>query len=174
MIPLTTTSQLGNISTRGFVSTGDSVMIGGFITGPGTDDGKILVRAIGPSLMDADVPGALMDPTLEVFNENGDSIGFNDDWQDTAGDEILATGLAPSQSAESAMLFVQVAGSYTVVVRGVDNTSGIGLVEAYHLSSTPGREVDDHFQKTCLAGDTPVAGEVFFFGGSTEFSILPE
>lgn len=131
--PLTTTSELGNISTRGFVSTGDSVMIGGFITGPGTDDGKILVRAIGPSLMDADVPGALMDPTLEVFNGNGDSIGFNDDWQDTAGDEILATGLAPSQSAESAMLFVQVAGSYTVVVRGVDNTSGIALVEAYHL-----------------------------------------
>lgn len=135
--PLTTTSQLSNISTRGFVSTGDSVMIGGFITGPGTDDGKILVRAIGPSLMDADVPGALMDPTLEVFNGNGDSIGFNDNWQDTAGDEILATGLAPSNSAESAMLFVQVAGNYTVVVRGVNNTAGIGLVEAYHLSDTP-------------------------------------
>jgi len=74
--PLTTTSELGNISTRGFVSTGDSVLIGGFITGPGTDDGKILVRAIGPSLMDADVPGPLMDPTVEVFNGNGDSIGF--------------------------------------------------------------------------------------------------
>ncbi len=87
--------------------------------------------------MDADVPGPLMDPTLEVFNGNGDSIGFNDDWEDTAGDEILATGLAPSQSAESAMLFVQVAGSYTVVVRGVDNTTGIGLVEAYHIASTP-------------------------------------
>ncbi len=114
-----------------------SVLIGGFITGPGTDDGKVLVRAIGPSLMDADVPGPLMDPTLEVFNGNGDSIGFDDDWQDTAGDEILAAGLAPSESAESAMLFVQVAGSYTVVVRGVNNTSGIGLVEVYHLPRTP-------------------------------------
>ena len=51
-------------------------------------------------------------------------------------DEILATGLAPTQSAESAMLFVQVAGTYTVVVRGVDNSSGIGLVEAYHLADT--------------------------------------
>ncbi len=135
--PLTTTSQLANISTRGFVSTGDSVLIGGFISGPGTDDGKILVRAIGPSLTDAGVNGALMDPTLEVFDENGDSIGFDDNWQDSAGDEILATGLAPSDSAESAMLFVQVAGSYTVVVRGVDNSSGIALVEAYHLSETP-------------------------------------
>lgn len=134
--PLTTTSQLANISTRGFVGTGDNVMIGGFISGPGTDDGKILVRAIGPSLMDADVPDPLMDPTLEVFDGNGDSIGFNDNWQDTAGDEILATGLAPTQSAESAMLFVQVAGTYTVVVRGVDNSSGIGLVEAYHLADT--------------------------------------
>ena len=134
--PLTTTSQLANISTRGFVSSGDSVLIGGFISGPGTDDGKILVRAIGPSLM-ADVPGPLMDPTLEVFNGDGDSIGFNDDWQDTASDEIVATGLAPTETAESAMLFAQVAGSYTVVVRGVNNSSGIGLVEAYHLASTP-------------------------------------
>ena len=135
--PLTTTSELGNISTRGFVSTDDSVLIGGFITGPGTDDGKILVRAIGPSLMASEVPGVLMDPTLEVFNGNGDSVGFDDNWQDTAGDEILAAGLAPSESSESAMLFVQVAGSYTVVVRGVNNTSGIGLVEVYHLPSTP-------------------------------------
>lgn len=135
--PLTTTSQLANISTRGFVSTGDSVLIGGFISGPGTDDGKILVRAIGPSLMGADVPDPLMDPTLEVFDGNGDSIGFNDNWQDTARDEILATGLAPTDSAESALLFVQVAGSYTVVVRGVDNSTGIGLVEAYHMPDEP-------------------------------------
>ncbi len=74
--PLTTTSELGNISTRGFVSTGDSVLIGGFITGPGTDDGKILVRAIGPSLTASEAPGVLIDSTLEVFNGNGDSIGF--------------------------------------------------------------------------------------------------
>ncbi|HEY3663744.1 MAG TPA: hypothetical protein VGL24_11370 [Chthoniobacterales bacterium] len=134
--PLTTTSQLANISTRGFVSTGDSVLIGGLISGPGTDDGKILVRAIGPSLTDAGVSGALMDPTLEVFNGDGDSIGFNDNWQDTARDEIIATGLAPTDTAESAMLFVQVAGSYTVIVRGVDDSMGIALVEAYHLPAT--------------------------------------
>ena len=135
--PLTTTSQLANISTRGFVGTNDNVLIGGYISGPGTDDGKVLARAIGPSLTDADVPGALQDPTLELFDGNGNSIAFNDNWQDTAGDEILATGLAPTQDAESAILTSQVAGNYTFIVRGINNTTGIGLVEAYHLPNTP-------------------------------------
>jgi hypothetical protein len=135
--PLTTTSQLANISTRGFVGMGDNVMIGGFISGPGTNDGKVLMRALGPSLIDANVPGALADPTVELFNGDGDSIDFNDNWQDTAGDEILATGLAPSKDAESAILITQVAGNYTFVVRGVNNTTGVALVEAYHLPNPP-------------------------------------
>jgi len=135
--PLTATSQLANISTRGFVGTDDNVMIGGFISGPGTNDGKVLLRGIGPSLTDADVPGALADPTLELFDGNGDSISFNDNWQDTAGDEILATGLAPTQDAESAILTTQVAGNYTFIMRGAGNTTGIGLVEAYHLPNAP-------------------------------------
>ena len=134
--PLTTTSQLANISTRGFVSTGDNVLIGGFISGPDSNDGKVLLRAIGPSLADDGVSGALMDPTLEFFDANGDSLAFNNDWQDTAGDEILATGLAPANTAESAILSSQVAGAYTVIVRGVNNSSGVALVEAYHLPNT--------------------------------------
>lgn len=136
--PLTAASQLANISTRGFVSTGDNVLIGGFISGPGSDDGKVLMRAIGPSLANAGVSGALQNPTLELFNGNGDSIAFNDDWQDTAGDEILATGLAPTDGSESAILSALVAGSYTIIVRGVDDSTGIALVEAYHLpNATP-------------------------------------
>jgi hypothetical protein len=135
--PLTTTSQLANISTRGFVGMGDNVMIGGFISGPGTNDGKVLMRALGPSLIDANVPGALADPSVELFNGDGDSIDFNDNWQDTAADEILATGLAPSMDAESAILTTQVAGNYTFVVRGVSNTTGVALVEAYHLPNPP-------------------------------------
>ena len=136
--PLTATSQLANISTRGFVSTGDNVLIGGFISGPGSDDGKVLMRAIGPSLANAGVSGALQNPTLELFNGNGDSIAFNDHWQDTAGDEILATGLAPTDSSESAILSALVAGSYTIIVRGVDDSTGVALVEAYHLpNATP-------------------------------------
>ncbi len=131
--PLTTTSQLANISTRGFVSTGDNVLIGGYISGPGTNDGKVLLRAIGPSLVNAGVPGSLQDPTLELFDGNGASIFFNDNWQDTQADEILATGLAPTDPAESAILVAQAAGNFTAIVRGVNDTTGIGLVEAYHL-----------------------------------------
>ena len=134
--PLTTTTELGNISTRGFVSTGDNVLIGGYISGPGTNDGKVLIRAIGPSLTDADVPGALQDPTLELFDGNGNSIAFNDNWKDTASDEILATGLAPTLDAESAILTAQAAGNYTFIVRGINTTTGIGLVEAYHIPNT--------------------------------------
>lgn len=130
---LTTTSQLANISTRGFVSTGDNVLIGGFISGPGSDDGKVLMRAVGPSLTNVGVSAALLNPTLELFDSNGDSIAFNDDWQDTAKDEIVATGLAPADGSESAILSALVAGSYTIVVRGVDDSAGVALVEAYHL-----------------------------------------
>ncbi|MEO6969868.1 MAG: putative Ig domain-containing protein [Chthoniobacterales bacterium] len=136
-LALTTTSQLANISTRGFVGTGDNVLIGGFISGPGSNDGKVLVRGLGPSLSNAQVPGALADPTLELFDGNGNSIAFNDNWQDTAGAEILATGLAPTDPSESAILTTQVAGNYTFIERGINDTTGVGLVEAYHLPATP-------------------------------------
>ena len=144
--PLTATSQLANISTRGFVGAADNVLIGGYISGPGTNDGQVLLRAIGPSLSASGVPGPLQDPTLELFDANGSSIAFNDNWMDTQEDEILATGLAPTNPSESAILEVQEAGSFTAVVRGVNNTTGIALVEAYHLpnatptpSATPAR-----------------------------------
>jgi glucose/arabinose dehydrogenase len=133
---LTTTSQLANISTRGRVGTGDDVMIGGFISGPGSGDGKVLLRAIGPSLADAGIPNPLQDPTLELFNGDGDSLAFNDNWQDTASDEIIATGLAPSDDAECAILTAQVAGSFTAIVRGANDTTGVALVEAYHISDS--------------------------------------
>lgn len=138
--PLTTTSELANISTRGFVSTGDSALIGGFITGPGSDDGAVLTRAIGPALGEVGVADPLQDPTLELFDGNGNSIAFNDNWQDNAngGAEILGTGLAPTNESESAILSALVAGNYTVIMRGVNDTSGVALVEAYHLeNSTP-------------------------------------
>ena len=112
------------------------MLIGGYISGPGTDDGKVLALAIGPSLTNADVPGALQDPTLELFDGNGNSIAFNDNWQDTAGDEILATGLAPTQDAESAILTSQVAGNYKFILRGINKTMGIGLEAAYTRPNT--------------------------------------
>lgn len=124
-------AQLANISTRGFINTGDDVMIGGFIVG-GSEPAKILVRAIGPTLSDFGVQGALEDPTLELHDSNGAAI-TNDDWRETQESEIIATTIPPHKDREPAILATLAPGSYTAVVRGKNNTTGIGLVEAYNL-----------------------------------------
>jgi N-acetylneuraminic acid mutarotase len=130
-------STLANISTRGFVDTGDNVMIGGLIVGGGSQSGaaKVVVRTLGPSIP---VNGALANPTLELHDENGNVIAFNDDWK-TRPDgssqqaEIEATTVPPSNDLESALVRTLAPGSYTAIVRGQSNTTGIGLVEFYHL-----------------------------------------
>ncbi len=128
----TADSTLANISTRGFVETGDNVMIGGFIIGPeGLGDGPVLVRAVGPSL--SGVPDALADPMLELRDGNGALIASNNDWKSTQQDEIEATGLAPSEDKEAAILATLPPGNYTAIVFGAGNTTGNGLVEAYNL-----------------------------------------
>ncbi len=127
-------SKLANISTRGFVDTGDNVMIGGFIIGPdGFGDATVLVRAIGPSLENFGVANALQDPTLELFDGNGDTIMTNEDWRDTQDAEITATGLMPTDDRESAILQTLAPGNYTAIVRGALDTTGVGLVEVYDL-----------------------------------------
>jgi hypothetical protein len=131
-------SKLANISTRGFVGTGDNVMIGGFITGGGIGvDGagseEVLVRAIGPSLTQRGVPNPLQDPTLDLHDGNGAIIASNDNWKDTQQSEIQATGLAPSDDRESAILATIVQGNYTAILRGKNNTTGVGLVEVYKV-----------------------------------------
>ena len=130
-------SQLGNISTRGFVDTGSNVMIGGFILGPGgSDPRQVMVRAIGPSLP---VSGALVDPTLELHNSNGDEIASNDNWKinDASGQsqeaEIRATAIPPSDDLESAILTTLPPGNYTAIVAGKNGAAGVGLVEIYNL-----------------------------------------
>ena len=127
----TSPAKLANISTRGFINTGDDVMIGGFIVG-GTEPAKILVRAIGPTLTDFGVQGALADPTLELHDSNGSTIS-NDDWRETQESEIIATTIPPNKDREPAILATLVPGNYTAVVRGKNNTTGVGLVEAYNL-----------------------------------------
>jgi hypothetical protein len=124
-------SKLANISTRGFVQTGEDVMIGGFII-VGQTSQRVLVRAIGPSLS---VQGKLADPTLELHDGNGVLLQSNDNWR-TGGQEaeIIDTGIPPSDDLESALVRPLVAGSYTAIVRGVNGTTGIALVEVYALN----------------------------------------
>ncbi len=125
-------SKLANISTRGFVETGDNVLIGGFIAGEGVAD--VIVRAIGPSLTGFGIADALQNPTLELHDLFGATIATNDDWQDSQEAEILATGLAPSNVLESAIFATLPPGAYTAIVRGSNDTTGVGLVEVYNVN----------------------------------------
>lgn len=118
-----------NISTRGFVQTSDNVMIGGFIL-RGASGATVIVRAIGPSMS---LPGTLQDPFLELFDRNGTSIASNNDWRDTQELEIIATGIPPNDNRESAIVRTLAPGDYTAVVRGMNQMTGVALVEVYSL-----------------------------------------
>jgi hypothetical protein len=126
----TVNSKLANISTRGLVQTGNNVMIGGFIL-MGPDSQKVIVRAMGPSLP---LFGALNNPTLELHDGNGALFAVNDDWRNDQEAEIIATGLAPSSNLESALVRTLPPGNYTAIVRGVNDTAGVALVEVYALN----------------------------------------
>lgn len=125
-------SKLANISTRGFVNTGDNVMIGGTII-LGNTSATVLIRAIGPSLTSFGVPNALQDPTLELRDSDGALLASNDNWRSDQETEIMATGIPPTNNFESAILWSLPPGAYTAIVRGSDNSTGVALVEAYQL-----------------------------------------
>ena len=127
-------SRLRDLSSRGQVATGDQAMIGGFIIG-GTQPTEILIRALGPSLTALGISGALPDPLLELHGSDGSLIADNDNWRDTQEAEIIATGIPPSDDNESAIVSALAPGNYTAVVRGVNNTTGVALVEVYNLTS---------------------------------------
>jgi ribosomal protein S4E len=134
-IGLATNARLANLSSRGFIGTGDNVLIGGFYAGPQTAAvTRMVFRAIGPSLSAFNVPQPLQDPTIELHNGNGDVIASNDDWQSTQKSEIEATGLQPSDSRESVIVMTNFEpGPYTAIVRGKNNATGVGLVEIYDV-----------------------------------------
>ncbi|HKP03894.1 MAG TPA: kelch repeat-containing protein [Chthoniobacterales bacterium] len=130
-------SKLANVSTRGLVQTEDNILIGGFIVGGGTEGSmaRVLVRAVGPSVP---VTGRLADSTLELRDASGTLLASNDNWKthpdgSSQQAEIEATGLQPANDLESALLQTFPAGNYTAIVRGVNNTTGTGLVEVYNL-----------------------------------------
>jgi cyclophilin family peptidyl-prolyl cis-trans isomerase len=126
-------STLLNISTRGQVGVDPNALFAGFFAG-GTESKQILVRAIGPSLATGGVSNPLADPTLEFFNGQGTKIDENDDWMTSPQKtQIQASGLAPTNAKESAVLQTLAAGPYTAVVRGTNSGTGVGSVEVYQL-----------------------------------------
>lgn len=123
--------RLANVSGRSFVGTNDDVIIAGTIVkAPGAE---VVVRGIGPSLPGVPIQDRLVDPTLQVVNSNGVTIAQNDNWQTNQASEIYATGLQPGYPMEAAIRLVLPAGGNTIVLRGNNNTTGVGLVEVYNL-----------------------------------------
>lgn len=131
------TSQLANVSTRGFVGTVEDVMIGGVIIGPqGAPNATVAVRALGPSLADANVSGPLQDPTLELRDAQGALVAFNNNWQDDQNQaaSLQAIGLALPDGLESGIYTTLPAGNYTAIVAGNNGGTGVGLVEVYNVT----------------------------------------
>jgi PQQ-like domain len=126
-------SKLGNISTRAFVSTGDNILIAGFILGSNNGNDRIIVRGIGPSLTALGVPNALANPTLELHNANGSLLAENNDWQDDTNQaaELSAAGLAPTNNFESGISTSLPPGLYTALLAELSGGTGVGLVEVY-------------------------------------------
>src|SRR5205085_11013742 len=142
-----------NLSTRGNVGLGENVLIGGLsIEGPTAK--KVILRAIGPSIP---VTDALLDPALELYDANGQQIAANDNWQDDSAQalQIQATGIPPKDPRESAIVRLLSPGNYTAIVRGANNSGGIGLVEAYDLDNQPAatRLANIATRRTRFSGD---------------------
>lgn len=139
--PPTPLSRLTNISTRAFVETGENVVIGGFIV-QGSEAKRVIIRALGPELTQYGVADALPNPTLELHNGAGALIASNNNWVTTIIGgiitqnqvrDIMNSGYAPSNGLESAIIADLSPGNYTAIVRGVNNGTGVGLVEVYDL-----------------------------------------
>ena len=127
-------AQPTNLSARAFVGTGNDVLIGGtIIRGNGTSLLRVLVRALGPSLASAGVTTPLANPTLSLRDANGNVIASNDNWKDSQQAAIAATGKAPPNDNESAILGLLAPGNYTAIVAGKNGTTGVALIEFYSL-----------------------------------------
>ena len=168
---LDTPGRLINISTRMHVGTGNEVLIGGFII-QGDVFKTVILRAIGPSLSNSGLTGALQDPQMELYDSTGALLESNDDWQQSVDSgEIISTGLAPADPREAAIVVRLAPGNYTTIISGVNNTTGIGLVESYTLDTNA-----SHAANISTRGRVGVGNEVliggFIVGGHTTKRII--
>jgi glucose/arabinose dehydrogenase len=131
----TTASRLGNISGRASVQTGSNALFAGFIVGNNIGAANVVVRGLGPSLTQSGITNPLLDPTLELHDNNGTLLIGNDNWQDDASQaaRISSAGLAPANPVESAVFASLLPGTYTAIVAGKNGGTGVGLVEVYNL-----------------------------------------
>lgn len=170
--PGTSASHLANISTRMKVGAGPNVLIGGFII-QGSQSKKLILRAIGPSLVAMGVPNVLADPVMELRDSAGRLIASNDDWQEgSQASQIQQSGIAPTNSLESAILVTLAPGSYTALVSGYEGGQGNGLVEAYEMDTNGTRMVNISTRGRVGTADEPMIGGLIMQGGMTKKVIV--
>jgi len=172
IVPEPAPAQLLNISTRLRVQTGDRALIGGFIV-TGNAPKKVIIRALGPSLASAGVQGPLADPTLELFS-GSTSLAANNNWKESDQAAITGTGIPPANDLEAAIVRTLDPGPYTAVVRGVDNTTGIALVEAYDLEQgVDAKLANISTRGFAEAGDNAmIAGFILGGGGGSNARVI--
>jgi cyclophilin family peptidyl-prolyl cis-trans isomerase len=167
-------ARLANISTRLEVREGAEVLIGGFIM-RGDSPKRVLVRAVGPSLGSQGISNPLADPRLELY-DSANVIGVNDNWGDGTKQDIIDTGLNPSNAREAAVLVTLPSSSagvgYTVIVQGADSTPGIGLVEIYDLDSGPGSDLENIATRGRVDSNEKVMIGGFIISGTVPKNIL--
>ena len=164
-------AQILQISTRGRVGTGDDVLIGGFII-QGTAPKKVIVRAIGPSLGAFGVAGALPNPKLELFDGTGTVLATSDDWKDTQEQEIIDTGLAPTNALESAIVADLAPGSYTAIVSGSAGGTGVALVEVFDLEEESGKLANISTRAKIGLGDDVMIGGFILKGPQSQKNVI--
>jgi uncharacterized protein (DUF1800 family) len=168
--PAFAVSSAVNLSTRMVVQTGENVLIGGFIV-YGTGQKKIALRAMGPSLP---LSGNLSDPILELHDASGRTIISNDNWRTTQQDAIIAAGLAPTNDLESVIITTISPGTYTAIVKGVNNVTGVGLVELYDLDppGSPARLANISTRGNVLTDDNVMIGGFIVSGDVSKKMII--
>jgi hypothetical protein len=165
-------AKFNSLSSRAMVGTGDSIVLNAFlITGPGPKG--VIVRGLGPSLADFGVPGVLGNPVLELYGPSGFATISNNNWRDTQEAEIQATGIPPTNDFEAAIVATLDPGSYTVVLRGVNNTTGRGLCDLHDLSpDSPSSLTGIGTRAHILAADDLISGIALPQGGDILVRVL--
>jgi len=169
--PAPVNKNLSNVSTRANVQTGDNVVIGGFIIS-GTLPKKVVIRALGPSLVAAGLTNALSNPTLTLYGSGGTAIAWNDHWRNSPdASSIASLGLAPSSDSESAIMMTLAPGAYTTKVEGINGGVGIALVEVYDTDLKGSRIANISTRGKVDTGDNVMIGG-FVINGTQSASVL--
>jgi len=171
-ITVSPAAALGNISTRAMVGISNNMLIGGFMIGR-TGPRQVLLRALGPTLTQFNVPGVLADPFLGLFDGSGNVLYTNDNWKDTQQAAITATGKAPPNDLESAIVRTLEPGNYTAILSSKNGTPGVGLVEVYDTSTGVSAELTNVSTRGVVGtGDNLLIGGFMAIGGNGSTQVV--